>query len=216
MSKIYDALNELGSSPFDAPNGSLGTRISPSTAASVGNELVELEKMFVHRIGRLRAAADEAELSVASERQRAAQTIETLKDEIKALDDRLAETRTILERKNLANQAIERDLNLRINELQIALRKQEEVLASRASEVIALKSEMNRLQNGIQEMLSAVSHHAQALASNPAEHLRPVAIGESAKTGGADSSVWSRVAVPAVPSVETDSSSNFVPATFER
>lgn len=171
--------------------------------------------MFVHRIGRLRAATDEAELSVASERQRAAQTIETLKDEIKALDDRLVETRTILERKNLANQAIERDLNLRINELQIALRKQEEVLQSRASEVIALKSEVTRLQNGIQEMLSAVSHHAQALARNPAENLRPVASGESAKIE-ADSSVWSRVAGPAVPSVATDASANFVPATFER
>ncbi|HVO94498.1 MAG TPA: hypothetical protein VMT22_16740 [Terriglobales bacterium] len=215
MSKIYEALNELESNPFDAQNAALCTRVSPSNTPSICSELAEIEKLFVERIDRLRATADEAERSVASERQRVAQTIETLKDQIRALEIRLKETSDILERKELANQALERDLNARIDEFQIASTKQDEVLKSRASEVIALKSEVNRLKNGIQAMVSAVSHHAQALAENPAENLSPPAIAAPAMIA-AERPMSSQVGASTNPSVGTGPDSNTVPSTFER
>ena len=64
MSKIYDALNEVGVNPFEPSNAALTDGVIRGTATGLRKELVEFEKLFSERIGRLRVAADDAEVAV--------------------------------------------------------------------------------------------------------------------------------------------------------
>ena len=215
MSKIFDALNELVPNAFDPRNGAVTDRLTRGTAASVTKELIELEKMLVHRIGGMRTTVMEEERLVAIESQRTAQTIEGLNGEIRALDGRLKETRDILERKDFANQVLQRDLTARINDLQSEVRKQEEVLESRASEVKVLKSEVNRLRDGIRAMVSVFSQQGRALAGNPVENLSADEIAEPLNID-AENPESSQFAAPSMTSVVSDASSTIVPSIFER
>ena len=89
MSKIYDALNEVGVISFEPSNAASTDGVIRGTATGLRKELVEFEKLFSERIGRLRVAADDAEVVLASESQQAAQTVEKLNGEITALETKV-------------------------------------------------------------------------------------------------------------------------------
>lgn len=175
MSKIYDALNEVGANPFEPSNAPLTDGIIRGTATGLRKELVEFEKLFGERVGRLRLAAAEADTAAANDSQQAARTIEKLNGEISALDSKLKETRDLLERKELAGQALERELTATVSELKNEVKTKDETLASRVSEVNALAAEVNRLRDGIRGMVSVFNQQAQALGGHLAGNSRMAA-----------------------------------------
>lgn len=217
MSKIYDALNEVGANPFDPNNAAPSAQLGRGSAGGLSKELVEFETLLSERLGRLRLAAGEVEKTAASEGQQAAQTIEKLKSQIIALDGRLKETKELLESKNLANQLLERDMAAKVNELKGELNKKDEILLSRAADVNTLKSEMDRLRDGIRGMVSMFNQQAQALGGHAAENHRIAGFPEPAITA-VDNSASSLVANPSGSYVEsaTGPSETIDRSTLER
>ena len=203
MSKIYDALNEVGVNPFEPSNAALTDGVIRGTATGLRKELVEFEKLFSERIGRLRVAANDAEVAVASESQQAAQTVEKLNGEITALDTKLKETRDLLERKELASQARERDLTATVSELKSEVKTKDETLASRVSEVNALTAEVNRMRDGIRGMVSVFNQQAQALGEHLAGNSRMAVFAPPAMN-----SAKSQLAHPSALAAVSDPNSN--------
>jgi len=207
MSKIYDALNEVGVNPFGPINTASTYGVVRGTATGLSKELMEFGKLFGERIGRLRAAADDADVAVASESQQAAQTVEKLNGEITTLDSKLKESRDLLERKELASQARERDLTATVSELKSEVKTKDETLASRVSEVNALTSEVNRLRDGIRGLVSVFNQQAQALGGHLAGNNRMAAFVPPAMTD-MHNSTKSQLAHPSAPSAVLDANSN--------
>lgn len=185
MSKIYDALSELEAKPFEANHGAAIEPPVRASANGLAKELVEFETLLFDRIARLRVAADSSETAAANQSQQSTQTIEKLKSQIIALDSRLKETKELVESKDLANQVLERDMSAKVNELQGEIKKKDESLLSRVAEVNALKSEVNRLREGIHGMVSVFNQQAQALGGQPAGSysLAGLAQSSAAETG---------------------------------
>jgi len=81
-------------------------------------------------------------------------TEEELTVKIQALAAKLRETEKIVREKDVIIQGLEQNTNIRIHDLENQLKAKEMLLVSRSREVIDLKSQMNRLKNGIKEMSS--------------------------------------------------------------
>src|SRR5262245_33268205 len=80
----------------------------------LNDAIQELEKIFVDRIGGLKAAFSDNQAVVASKAQHAEQVIEGLKANITALEAKLRETEEDLHRKDVANQTIEGSIGYEI------------------------------------------------------------------------------------------------------
>src|ERR1700730_16648458 len=85
MSRVYESLKETlqqrnKSNPIPL------ARIKGSSALTVNDEMEDLEKIVLDRIGRLKAAVKEGEAVVTGEVQHAEQLIETLREKITALE----------------------------------------------------------------------------------------------------------------------------------
>ena len=81
-------------------------------------------------------------------------TEESLTAKIVALEAKLRETEEIVRGKDAIIQGLEQNTNTRIQDLEYQLKTKEKLLISRSKEVVDLKSELNRLKNGIKEMSS--------------------------------------------------------------
>src|SRR5262245_22366363 len=101
----------------------------------LNDAMQELEKIFVDRIGGLKAAFSDNQAVVASKAQHAEQVIEDLKAKIATLEAKLRETEDALHRKDVANQKMEESLSTEIHDLQSVVKQKEEALKSRDSEV---------------------------------------------------------------------------------
>ena len=203
MSKIYDALNEVGANPFESSNAPLTDGIIRGAATGLRKELVEFEKLLGERVGRLRLAAAEADTAAATDSQQAARTIEKLNGEISALDTKLKETRDLLERKEVASQALERELTATVSELKSEVKTKDETLARRISEVNALTAEVNRLRDGIRGMVSVFNQQAQALGGHLAASSRMAAFAPPAMN-----SAKSQLAHPSALAAVSEANSN--------
>ena len=108
MIKFYDSLKETLQR---SKASSLAiARLKGSNALTFNDEMEELEKLVVDRLGRLKAAVKEGEAAVADELQHAEQVAESLKANIVALDAQLKETEDTVRRKDLASQEMEASL----------------------------------------------------------------------------------------------------------
>ena len=123
---------------------------------SLNDELEELEKILVDGIGRLKAAVSDNQAVVASEAQRAEQAIENLKANIAVLAARLKETEDTVHRKDVASQKMEKSLSTEIRDLQTVVKKKEEALESRDSEVNDLKSKIDVLVEQVTHLELAI------------------------------------------------------------
>ena len=90
-------------------------------------------------------------------------------------------------------------------------------MVSRVSEVNALKSEVNRLRDGIRGMASIFNQQAQALGGYSVENSRMAPLAETSMTD-AQNSASSLVAFPSGLFAVSDASSNdgIDPSTLER
>ena len=104
-------------------------RLKGSNALTLNDEMEELEKLVVDRLGRLKAAVKEGEAAVADEVQHAEQVAESLKANIVALDAQLKETEDTVRKKDLASQEMEASLTAKIHDLQSEMKTKEAQLS---------------------------------------------------------------------------------------
>jgi len=111
-------------------------------------------------------------------------TEEELTAKIEALGAKLRETEKIVPDKDAIIQRLEQNTNTRIQDLENQLKAKEMLLVSRSREVIDLKSQMNRLKNGIKEM-SSFFKQSEVLGTVDGKDDSAVAPKGEAKTAGA-------------------------------
>ena len=140
---------------------------------SLNDAMEELEKIFVDGIGRLKTAVSDDQAVVASEAQHAEQVIEGLKANITALEAKLRETEDTVHRKDVASQKIEETLSTEIRNLQSVVKKKEEALESRDSEVNDLKSKTDVLVEQVTHLELAIQQ-AKGEAASEAQHAEQV------------------------------------------
>ncbi len=146
MSKVYQSVRGVvqGTLHWTKPP----IMVSAATKVNNGslNDAIEqLEKIFVDGVGRLKAAVSDDQAVVAIATQHAEQVIEGLQANITALEVRLRETEDTLHKKDVAGEKMEESLRTEISDLQSALKKKEETLGNRISEVNDLKSKTDVL-----------------------------------------------------------------------
>src|SRR5436309_5525925 len=174
MSKVYESLK--GTLQRSKTNSMAPARVKGSDASSLDNEIEELEKIVVDRVGRLRAAVKEGEAVVLSENQHAEQIIESLRTEIAAQEAQLNAARE----KELASQRMEQTLTVKIRDLQSDVKKKEEALESRAKEINDLKSKIDVLAKQITQLETAIQQ-AKAETGSEAKRVQQLAENSSAK-----------------------------------
>jgi chromosome segregation ATPase len=171
MANVYDSLK--GTLQRSMANSMAVARVKGSDASSLDNEMEQLEKIVVDRLGKLRAAVKEGEAVVAGESQHAEQVIESLRTEIAAQEAQLNAARD----KELASQKMEQTLTVKIRDLQNDVKKKEEALESRGKEVSDLKSQIDVVGKQITQLELAVQ---QAKAETGSEAKRAQQLVESA------------------------------------
>ena len=178
MVKFYDSLKET----FQRSKATSMAiaRLKGSNALTLSDEMEELEKLVVDRLGRLKAAVKEGEAVVAGEVQHAEQVAESLKANIAVLDAQLKETEATVRKKDLASQKMEATLTAKIHDLQSEMKKKEKILESRDNEVNDLKSKIDVLVMRVTELELAIQQ-AKAEAASEAERVTRVTEGFRAR-----------------------------------
>src|SRR5262245_28282454 len=154
----------------------------------LNDAMQELEKIFVDRIGGLKAAFSDNQAVVASKAQHAEQVIEDLKAKIATLEAKLRETEDALHRKDVTNQKMEESLSTEIRDLQSVVKQKEEALKSRDSEVNDLKSNRDVLAEQITRVELAIQQ-AKGEAANKAQHAEQVIDRKSVEKGTIEAKV---------------------------
>jgi chromosome segregation ATPase len=185
MSNVYESLK--GSLQRSKANSVAVARVKGSDASSLDNEMEQLEKIVVDRLGRLRAAIKEGEAVVVSESQHTEQVIESLRTEIAAQQAQLNAARD----KELASQKMEQTLNAKIHDLQNDVKKKEEGMESRGKEVTDLKSKMDALGKQITQSESVIQQ-AKAETANEAKRAQQLAESFNGKIAALEAQVKDR------------------------
>jgi chromosome segregation ATPase len=188
MSNVYDALKGT-LQRSKAANSVAVTRVKGSDASSLDNEMEQLEKIVVERLGKLRAAVKEGEAVVVSESQHTEQVIESLRTEIAAQQAQLNAARD----KELASQKMEQTLNAKIHDLQNDVKKKEEAVESRGKDVSDLKSKIDVLGKQISQSDSAIQQ-AKAETANEAKRAQQLAESFNGKIAALETQVKDREA----------------------
>jgi len=178
MIKFYDSLKQT--LQRSKATSMAIARLKGSNALTLNDEMEELEKLVVDRLGRLKAAVKEGEAVVADEVQHAEQVAESLKANIAALDAQLKETEDTVRKKDLASQKMEASLTAKIHDLQSEMKKKEKILESRDNEVNDLKSKIDVLVMRVTELELAIQQ-AKAEAASEAERVAHVTEGFRAR-----------------------------------
>lgn len=174
MSKVYQSVRGVvqGTLYRRKPHLMVSARVKDKDG-SLNDAIEELEKIFVDGIGRLKAAVSDDQAVVASETQHAEQVIEGLKANIAVLEARLRETEDTVNRKDIASQKMEESLGTAIRDLQSVVKKKEEALESRDSEVNDLKSKIDVLAEQVTQSELAIQQ-AKGEAASKAQHAEQV------------------------------------------
>src|SRR5438132_3983567 len=130
MSKGYESLKGIMQKTLhhSKPNPMYIARVKDSTASSLNDDMEELEKMVVDRIGRLKAAVKEGEAVVAGESEQAERVIESLRANIAVLEAKVKETEDTVRRKDSASQSMEKNLTAKIASLETHLSETEKIV----------------------------------------------------------------------------------------
>ena len=188
MANVYDSLK--GTLQRSMANSMAVARVKGSDASSLDNEMEQLEKIVVDRLGRLRAAVKEGEAVVAGENQHAEQVIESLRTEIAAQEAQLNAARG----KELASQKMEQTLNVKIRDLQNDMKKKEEALESRGKEASDLTSKIDVLGKQITQLELAIQQ-AKAETASEAKRAQQLAESSNAKIATLEAQLRDREAI---------------------
>jgi chromosome segregation ATPase len=188
MANVYESLK--GTLQRSKANSVAAARVKGSDASSLDNEMEQLEKIVVDRLGKLRAAVKEGEAVVVSESQHTEQVIESLRTEISAQQAQLNAARD----KELASQKMEQTLNAKIHDVQNDVKKKEEALESRGKEVSDLKSKIDVLGKQTTQSELAIQQ-AKAETASEAKRVQQLAESFNAKIATLEAQVKDREAI---------------------
>jgi predicted nucleic acid-binding Zn-ribbon protein len=174
MSNVYQSVRGVvqGTLHRRKPHLVVSARVKDRDG-SLNDGIQELEKILVDRIGKLKTTVSDDQAVVASEVQHAEQTIEGLKANITALEARLLETEDTVHRKEVASQKMEENLSTEIRDLQSVVKKKEEDLEIRQSEINDLKSKIDVLIEQVTQLGLAI-RQAKGEAASEAKHAEQV------------------------------------------
>jgi hypothetical protein len=219
-------------------------RVKTSTASSLNDEMEELEKTVVDRIGRLKAAVKEGETMVAEEDQRAQQVIETLKANIAMLETKVRETEDTVRTNASASQSMEKSLTAKTAALALQLSDAEKIVRDKewtikalekdfAANIQDLETQVRNNQkllasrdtqiNNLTAQLQALTNGIKGMSSffRQAEALAVVEAQEASPIaagepakGGEEKPATSQATSPAVPSHASDADPGAVPPNF--
>src|SRR5262245_58791279 len=139
----------------------------------LNDAMQELEKIFVDRIGGLKAAFSDNQAVVSSNAQHTEQVIEGLKANITELEAKLRETEDVLHRKDLEIGKTEERLRTKIRDLQSEVKQKEEDVESQYFVVNDLKSNKDVLAEQITRLELAIQQ-AKGEATTTAQHAEQV------------------------------------------
>jgi chromosome segregation ATPase len=169
MNRVYNSLRVVVHDTLQRGKANFVPLVRVKGPLSFNDEMEELERILLDRLGRLKAAVKEGEAVVAEETQRAEQLIASLRVNIAALEAKLRETEDTVRREESARQKIEETLTAKIHDLQNAIKKKEQVLESRGNEVNDLNSKIDGQVKQAAELELAVQK-AKVEAASQAEH----------------------------------------------
>jgi chromosome segregation ATPase len=174
MGKVYQSVRGVvqGTLHRRKPDIMVSAR-AKGNDGSLNDAMEEIEKILVDGIGRLKAAVSDDQAVVASEAQHAEQVIEGLKANLTVLEAKLRETEDTVHRKDVASQKREETLSTEIRDLQSVVKKKEEALESRDSEVNDLKSKIDVLVEQVTHLELAIQQ-AKGEATSAAQHAEQV------------------------------------------
>ena len=135
------------------------------TRESEMNVLKSKIDIMTVQVSHLESAIEHAKADAASEAQRAEQVNAGLKTTITALEARLRETEDTIHQKDLASQKLGENLSLEIHDLQSVVKKKDEALEIRESEVADLKSKLNTMVDQVTHLQLANEHVKEVAAS---------------------------------------------------
>jgi chromosome segregation ATPase len=144
------------------------------------NDLKSKMNLLVDQVTHLELAIQQAKEEAASEAQQAEQVIEGLEANITVLEAKLGKTEDTVHRKDIASQKMEETLSTEIRDLHSVVKKKEEALESRDSEVNELKSKMNVLVDQVTHLELAIQQ-AKGEAASEAQQAQQVIDGLEAK-----------------------------------
>jgi hypothetical protein len=183
MGKVYQSVRGVVQGTLHRKKPDIMASVRPKgNDGSLNGAIQELEKIFVDGIGRLKAAVSDDQAVVASEAQHAEQVIAGLKANITVLEAKLKETEDTLHRKDIAGQKMEQSLSGEIRDLQSVVKKKEEALEGRDSEVKDLKSKGDVLTQQVTRLELAIQQR-KAEAAGAAQHAEQVIAGLKGKIG---------------------------------
>ena len=133
------------------------------------NALKSKIDVLAGQVTHLELAIQQAKGEVASEAQHGEQVIEGLKANVTVLEAKLKETEDIVNRTTVASQKMEESLGIEIRDLQSVVKKKEEALESRDSEVNDLKSKIDVLAGQVTHLELAIQQAKGEVASE-AQH----------------------------------------------
>jgi len=177
MSRVYESLKET--LQRSKSNPVTLARIKGNSALTVNDEMEDLEKIVLDRIGRLKAALKEGEVVGAEETQRADKAIENLNGNIAVLDARIREMDDTARKKDLAFQRMEENRTAKIHDLQNEVKIKEDALESRSNEINDLKSKIDGQVKQVAQLETAIQK-VKAEAASQAKRADQVT--ESSKT----------------------------------
>ena len=173
MSKVYQSVRGVVQGALHRPKRQMVSARVKDHDGSLNDAIDQLEKIFVDGVGRLKAAVSHDQAVVAIAAHHAEQLIDGLKANITMLEARLRETEDLLEKKDVASQKLEENLRTEIGDLQSTLKKKQEDLETRVSEVNDLKSKTDILVEQVTHSELALQHAKReaAIAAHHAEQL---------------------------------------------
>ena len=162
MSKGYESLKGIMQKTLhhSKPNPMAIARVKDSTASSLNDDMEELEKMVVDRIGRLKAAVKEGEAVVAGESEQAERVIESLRANIAVLEAMVKETEDTVRRKDSASQSMEKNLTAKIASLETHLSETEKIVREKD---LTIKGLEQNLTAKIQDLESQLRNSVKLL-----------------------------------------------------
>ena len=173
MGKVYQSVRGVvqGTLHRRKPDIMVSAR-AKGNDGSLNDAMEELEKILVDGIGRLKATVGDDQAVVASEAQHVEQVIEGLKANLTVLEAKLRETEDTVHRKDVASQKMEESLSTEIRDLQSVVKKKEEALESRDSEVNDLKSKIDVLLEQVTHLELTIQQTKGEAASEVIEGLK--------------------------------------------
>src|ERR1044071_3766453 len=128
MSRVYDSLKEVVQETLQLgkPNTMVVPRVKGAVAATLTQELEDLERAIGERIGQMKSSLTEGEAAVSGEFEHLGEVIASLKQNIAMLESKLRESEEAMAKKESTAKKNEDNLTARIREIETEISKKEQ------------------------------------------------------------------------------------------